>query len=151
MTTTPAPSPNRRTRVAVRGALAAMAVLAAGGVVFLLATTPPTPDSFYPKCMMYQATGLHCPGCGTGRSAHAALNGRLAQAFAFNPFAVVLLPVVAGVVLYRLGRWALGRPAGNDLWIDGRWIWLLAVALLVFTVLRNIPVEPLTLLAPHEL
>lgn len=149
--TTPAPTPDRRTRTVVRGVLGAMAVLALGGVVYLLATTPPTPDSFYPKCMMYQTTGLHCPGCGTGRAAHAALNGRLVQALAFNPFAVVLLPLVIGVVLVRLGRWSRGRTVGNDLWIDGRWIWLLAVALIVFTVLRNIPAEPFTLLAPHEL
>jgi hypothetical protein len=146
-----APSPDRRTRTAVRGVLAAMAVLALGGVVYVLATTPPTPDSFYPKCMMYQATGLHCPGCGTGRATHAALNGRFLQAFAFNPFAVVLLPAVAVAVLVSLARWVTGRLGRSGFLVGGRWVLLLAVALVLFTVLRNIPVEPFTLLAPHEL
>lgn len=140
-----------RVCIAVRATLLGFTLLGGGFVAYLIASHPPRPDSLYPKCMLHQLTGLHCPGCGTGRAAHAALNGRLVQALAFNPVAVVLLPVVAGVVLYRAGRWALGRPVGNDLWVDSRWVWLLAGSLLVFAVLRNVPVEPFTLLAPHEL
>jgi hypothetical protein len=147
----PAAPPDRRLKLVDRGALALLTVLFAAGVVNVLATTPPTPDSFYPKCMLYQATGIHCPGCGAGRAAHAALNGRFAQAFAYNPVAVALLPVVGVVVLVQLGRWMTGRPASRTVVLGGRWIMLLAVVLILFMVLRNIPVEPFTLLAPHEL
>ena len=143
--------PGRRVTFAVRGALVLMAVLFTAGVVYVLATTPPTPDSFYPKCTLYQATGIHCPGCGAGRAAHAALNGRLAQAFAYNPVAVVLLPVVGVVILLQLGRWLTGRKPPRAFVLDGRWIMLLAVVLILFMVLRNVPVYPFTLLAPHEL
>ncbi|QDU21524.1 DUF2752 domain-containing protein [Urbifossiella limnaea] len=146
-----APPPDRRTRTAVRGALVGIAVLALGGVVSLIATTPPTPDSFYPKCTLYQATGLHCPGCGAGRAAHAALNGRVAQAFAYNPVAVLLLPVVVVVALVQTVQWARGRPTRTRIIVSGRWIMALAVALIVFMLLRNLPWYPFTLLAPHDL
>jgi hypothetical protein len=128
-----------------------MAALALAGAVYFIAATPPTPDSLYPKCTLYQATGLHCPGCGAGRAAHAALNGRFAQAFAYNPIAVVLLPAVAVVVLVRVARWALGRPPRDGYLLSGRTILVLAAGLLLFMVLRNIPAEPFTLLAPHEI
>lgn len=140
----PPRTPQPRQRLAVRGGLLLMALAAVSGLTYLLATTPPTPDSFYPKCTMYQATGIHCPGCGTGRAVHAALNGRVRQAFAYNPVAVVLLPAVAVAVLASLA--GVNRNP-----LNGRWILLLAVVLIVFTVLRNLPFYPLTLLAPHDL
>jgi hypothetical protein len=129
----------------------AIAALALAGAVYVITVTPPTPDSFYPKCTLYQATGLHCPGCGAGRAAHSALNGQFVQALAYNPVAVVLLPAVAVVVLVRIARWALGRPPRNGYLLSGRTILVLAVGLLLFMLLRNIPAEPFTLLAPHEL
>lgn len=146
------PPPGRRAASrTVRGPLVAMAVLALGGGAYLVAVTPPTPDSLYPKCVMYQATGLHCPGCGSGRAAHAALNGRVLQALAYNPFAVVLLPSLAVAGLVSFARWMTGRPGRSEYLISARWILTLAVVLVLFTVLRNIPVKPFSLLAPHEL
>ena len=71
--------------VLVRGALAAGAVLLVGAGAFVVATVPPTAASFYPKCLSHQLLGIHCPGCGLTRAAHSLLNGRLAQAFAYEP------------------------------------------------------------------
>src|SRR5688572_14934440 len=86
------PPLGRRHRVLVRGALAAGAVLLAGAGAFVLATVPPTAASFYPKCLSHLLLGIHCPGCGLTRTAHSLLNGRLAQAFAYNPLLVLLSP-----------------------------------------------------------
>ena len=142
---------NRRQRVAVRGTLLVIAAAALAAVCYLIAVTPPTPDSYYPKCVLYQTTGLHCPGCGGGRAAHALLNGRVLSAIHFNALSVLILPVIAFVLI----RTAIGRafaiPVRLRKPLPAWCIWMLFVVIVTFGVLRNIPVYPLTLLAPAEL
>jgi hypothetical protein len=139
-----------RTRL-VRGALLGLAAIGLGIAGYLMAAVPPTPDSYYPKCSLYQLTGLHCPGCGTGRAVHFLLNGELATAFRFNPFAVLALPVLVLASARMAVRWYCGRPVSSQQVMASRWIWLLLVAILLFWILRNLPMAPFTLLAPPVL
>lgn len=131
------------------GLVAVGGLLLAGGVA-LVAVVPPTETSFYPKCQLYQTTGLHCMGCGMTRSAHSLLNGRVGQAFAYN----LLAPLAAVWVAAEVGRrgWARlrGRP-DPGWWYRVDWTpWLLLV-LGLYMGLRNLPAWPFTVLAPHEL
>lgn len=141
----------RRRRVAVRGTLLAFAALGIAAVGYLIATNRPTPDSWYPKCTLYQMTGLHCPGCGAGRALHFLLNGHVLTAARLNLFALIALPVIGVVAARAAIRWALGRPSPDRKPLQAFWIWLLFVAIMLFWVLRNIPVEPFTFLAPYEI
>jgi hypothetical protein len=138
------------TRWWVRGCLIILAVLGGAAGVYTLAVVPPTPDSWYPGCQLYTFTGLHCPGCGTTRAVHALLNGRLAQALAYNPLAFIILPVVSWSIVRSL--WTSRRPSTqtDDAPRNRLLPWLLGAGLLLYAVLRNIPVHPFTLLAPHE-
>jgi hypothetical protein len=121
----------------------------AGGVALLYVATP-GPGSFYPPCLFRTATGLHCPGCGSTRCLHALVHGDLAQAVAYNPLLLFALPF--------LTVWAL--RAGYEAW-TGRvvrayrppsWCLYALVGLVVaFWVLRNVPLDPFTHLAPHVL
>jgi len=136
----------------------ALAGIATG--LYFVVLHPPTDDSYYPKCTLHSTTGLHCPGCGLTRSVYSTLHGELAQAIAYNLFAPVLIPLMAYGLLRSLWSTAFptplaepgkARPRRRVSWL-GRWYpALLAAALILFGVLRNIPVYPLTLLAPHEL
>ncbi len=139
-----------RWRRGVRLALVGFAVLALCGAGYWVFDTPPTPSSAYPKCLLHTATGLHCPGCGTGRAAHAALHCRLGAAARFNALAAVLLPVLLILAARGATRWALGRPTPRRHLAHPRWLWLLLAGLVVFTVLRNIPAEPFRHFAPEE-
>ena len=101
-----------------------------------------------PVCGLYASTGLHCPGCGATRATHELLHGRLLSALAHNALWVALLPVVLygglSEALYFVGR---RRLPGNLL--GKRWFYaVLAVAAALFGVLRNLPWEPFTRLAP---
>lgn len=60
-------------------------------------------------CPFQLLTGLNCPFCGTTRMAAALLQGDLAQAWAFNPPMLVVLPVVALLVGYMLLAWTAER------------------------------------------
>lgn len=143
-----------RQRTLVRGTLVLLGAAGLAVALWVLATVPPTADSLYPKCVFHQTTGLHCPGCGLTRSVHAALNGRFEQAFAYNVLAVVIVPYLAVSAFRSLWSWASGAPSRPSRLPAGvkRWIPLaIGIVVTVFWVLRNIPLYPFTLLAPHEL
>jgi hypothetical protein len=143
-----------RQRTLVRGTLATLGAAGLLLMVGVLASVPPTADSLYPKCMLHQTTGLHCPGCGMTRSVHAALNGRFEQAFAYNVFAVVVVPYLALAGARWLWAWVWGLPPRPSRLPAGVRRWsppVIGIVMVLFWVLRNVPVYPFTLLAPHEL
>jgi Protein of unknown function (DUF2752) len=127
--------------------LAALAMFAIG---YVIATTRPTQASIYPKCPTFTSTGVHCPGCGTGRAVHFLLNGQFLTALQCNAFAPFLVPFLIVAAFRSLLGWALRRPLTSGSLIPAFWLWLLTAALLLYAVARNIPVEPFTHLAPKE-
>ncbi len=149
-------SKKARLRFTVRfGLLTVLGLGLAAGLYFVM-LNPPTDDSYYPKCTLHSTTGLHCPGCGLTRSVYSSLHGEFAQAIAYNVLAPILIPIlIFGVLrglwftLFPAARCAGPRKSTPRLL---RWYpVILAAVLILFGVLRNIPVYPLELLAPHEL
>ena len=100
----------------------------------------------FPPCLVHQWTGLHCPGCGGTRCAVRLLHGDLAGALAMNVAVVVIAGAAVGVMCNAVWNEWHGRPArGVPPWLA----WSLAGVLILFTILRNLPWWPFTLLAPH--
>lgn len=127
----------------------AYAILTGAGVAVLavIYLFDPREPGTYPICPFFGLTGWHCPGCGTLRAMHQLLHGNIAAAFGFNAYAMLALPAIA----YSLTAGALrtyGLPAPPRLFIPARWIWALLAAVLAFWLLRNLPIAPLTILAP---
>ncbi|MCD7097921.1 DUF2752 domain-containing protein [Stenotrophomonas sp. MMGLT7] len=125
-------------------ALAATPV-AAVGAGLLYRFDPSQPGSPFMPCMFHAATGLYCPGCGMTRALHALLHGDLAQAFAFNPAAMLGLALVPGLLAWKAGwraRWF--APVAAAVAEPRFWLW----ALPGYWVARNLPWFPFTLLAP---
>jgi len=128
------------------GIAVAATILLAAGIAYLASHDPSTPG-FYPICLFHELTGLHCPGCGSTRAAYALLHGDLLLAMHRNALAVLLLPVLAGVVLVKATALCRARavpdlspPPGTAqavLWV-----------VLAFWLLRNLPLAPFTALAP---
>jgi hypothetical protein len=143
----PARDDGRRLRLS----MAAVVMIGLGVGVYVLATVPPTAVSWYPKCTFHVGTGLHCPGCGATRSAHALLNGRPLAALQYNLFAPFLLAAALFVTVRALVSWALRTPLPHGPPIRTFWLWLLLAAVVAYAVARNIPSEPFTHLAPKEI
>ncbi|MDD3196642.1 MAG: hypothetical protein PWP10_2489 [Clostridiales bacterium] len=120
------------------------ALIAAASILFF---RDPGTEGLIP-CAFYQMTGIYCTGCGTTRAFHALLHGRVFEALSFNLFMMVWVWLVVYTLLAYWLRRLLRRPvlpAIRD------WRWLIVAVLasaLVFLILRNIPVWPLSWLAP---
>ena len=133
-------------RIAPRVAYIALAVLGSLGVVMLYTFDPRNPGT-YPICPFLGLTGYHCPGCGTLRALHQLLHGNVIGALGYNPLTVLSLPFIA--YSYAAGAMRACRvPVLPRVFIPPGWIWALLIGIVAFWVLRNVPVAPLTILAP---
>lgn len=133
-------------------------VAAVSGVVcigYLLSRTNPSGEwqKFFPKCMFFAATGLHCPGCGCQRGLHHLFNGRLRLALQCNAMVMIALPwliweaVRASLIFleFPVPRFMMRRVR-----LSGRQAMSIAVAVTLFWILRNVPCPPFELLAPPQ-
>lgn len=112
------------------------AALLPTGLLLILYSFNPATSGLFPPCPFHRLTGLYCPGCGSLRGVHHLLHGRIAAALSLNPLMVFFIPVLVAMLLKP--RWTQ-RP-----WVP----WAAFAVLVVYGVIRNIPVRPFTLLAP---
>ncbi len=131
-----------------RALWAALGVLALAFAAWMLRKSGPSGLPWLPGCSFHYLTGLHCPGCGMTRAAHATLHGRIGEAFRFNPVGMILLPLaVVGLGLEILG-WIRGKPLPFRLSVGVAGAWAIVWIVAGFWILRNLPWWPFTLLAP---
>ena len=98
----------------------------------------PEATRWYPRCPFHFFTGLNCPGCGSLRALHAVLHGQVIEALCFNPLLVVCLPIVGTWLAVRVfGALALNRTL--ELRLPSSLGFAIAVAVVVFFILRNLP------------
>jgi hypothetical protein len=119
-------------------AVAASLALTFAAVIAVLFLFDPSVAGFYPVCAFHEMTGLQCPGCGGLRAMHQLSHGHFAAAWRLNPFAIALLPVVFWLGLREVVRIFAHRewPGLVTRPIFG---WILAGALVLFGILRNLP------------
>ena len=118
----------------------------AGLACGLLYLVNPADASFLP-CPFRAITGWNCPACGATRAAHQLLHGNLIGALHLNLLLVLALP------FFAWAGWSYFRAVLNDQpWRGVRFaprVTLLIFAVMLgFTIIRNIPVSPFTLLSP---
>ena len=70
--------------------------------IALLYAVDPAQSAAAPKCLIKQATGYSCPGCGLQRAAHALLHGHVWQAIQFNFFFLLAVPYILALVVSDL-------------------------------------------------
>ncbi len=103
---------------------------------------------FGPPCIFYKLSGLYCPGCGTGRAAMALAHGSISEAFGYNPLMLCLLPFVAYYLLKLYIAFVFGKDILPFFKLSASAGIAVLVSIVLFGILRNIPVFPFTLLAP---
>lgn len=106
------------------------------GLVVLFLFKPGTVP--YPTCVFHKLTGLYCPGCGSTRALYQLLHGNILDALHDNVMAVLAIPFL----IYAAFR---KEPLST---LHPYWVWGIFYGLVLFTVFRNIPHYPFTILAP---
>ncbi len=126
-------------------ALGALGLAFAAGALYQFG---PSGVPWLPGCTFHHLTGLNCPGCGMTRAAHATLHGRIGEAFRFNPVGMILLPMALFGIGCELVGWIREKPLPFRFNVGARGAKVIAVTVISFWILRNIPAWPFTLLSP---
>ena len=119
------------------------ALLFCGMVLFF----DPVTSIIYPPCPFRTITGWYCPGCGALWAVHELLSGRILSALSSNALAVVAAPILLGAYLARV-YWLVTKKRLVKKPLRPVWIWMILAVIVLFTVARNIPVYPFSILAP---
>jgi len=124
-------------------------LFAVAGFLYIYLYDPNTHSGFYFPCGFRWLTGLYCPGCGNTRALHALVHldfvGMLNHNLLFFPLFFLLMWLLTGEYLKLLfGKRILWIPRRVPMAV----IILLVALIILFTVLRNIPVYPFSILAP---
>lgn len=125
--------------------LLALGILA-GLTIIVYIYHPATPYKMM-RCPFREITGLYCPGCGSVRAMTQLVQGNLLRAIRHNVFAVAFSPLLAWFILsnLKLVITGSGLPFPS---LPSRAIWGLLILLLLFAVLRNLPIARLNFLRP---
>jgi len=112
------------------------------------AAVPPHGQAFYPRCPLYELTGVLCPGCGAMRAVSAIFSGHFGAAVHDNLLLVAILPLLVVLWAAWLARSAGWSTALPRLRWSPRLVAAVPVVMVAFGVLRNLPMHPFTALAP---
>lgn len=126
---------------------AAASVAGTVGVLGILYLIDPSTSTLLPTCPFLGLTGCYCPGCGSLRALHQITRGRVAGAFGLNPLLILSLPFFGYVLACRIALAFRGRPL-KTFFIPPVFVWALLGIIVLYWVLRNVPVHPFSLLAP---
>jgi Protein of unknown function (DUF2752) len=130
-----------------RQPMLALSASVAGVAVAALALFDPATSGVFPPCPVLYLTGWYCPGCGSLRAIHQLLHGNLWAAWAMNPLTVILLPFL----LYGLASHTLRQIRGRGLpqpFLPATAVHALCAAIVLFGIVRNLPLHPFDLLSP---
>lgn len=103
---------------------------------------------FFPHCPFNTFTGLLCPGCGSQRAISALLHAEFLQAIGFNILMVASLPFMLYAALAEVLSAFTNVHLKQKMFYSPLFAKVLLILVLTFSIARNIPQYPFTLLAP---
>ena len=96
----------------------------------------PSETAIFPKCPFFLLTGLKCPGCGSQRAIHQLLTLHLGEAFRYNAFMVLAIPLIIFLLAAEVFRERWPRLA--VLGAGPALSWIIVAAVLLWWLLRNL-------------
>ena len=96
----------------------------------------PSETAIFPKCPFFLLTGLKCPGCGSQRAIHQLLTLHLGEAFRYNAFMVLAIPLIIFLLAAEVfrERWPRLAVLGSSPVLS----WTIVAAVLLWWLLRNL-------------
>ena len=119
------------------------------GAVFIVIYTlfDPSEVGIFPKCPLFATTGIYCPGCGSQRAVHSFLHGDIVAGLKHNWLIALLVVILSYMLIIEIALRFFNYRIHNLLHKSSVTKSILILVLL-FWILRNIPLYPFSMLAP---
>lgn len=127
--------------------IAASSLIFAAALVYLFIFNPAS-GNYFPPCPFYYSTGYYCPGCGSLRGTHQLLHGNFLRALDLNPLMVLSIPFIIYLILSQYDIRFKGKKLLRRVYFSYKFYGVMLTIIMVYWVVRNIPVYPFTILAP---
>ena len=118
------------------------------GLAVLFFLLDPSENQLFPRCAFNSLTGYYCPGCGSQRAIHSLLHlniaGVVGNNFLFLPAVVAVAYHYTHKPLNKKFSWKL-----PNIFYKKATPWVIFGIILLFWLLRNLPVYPFSVLAPN--
>ncbi len=111
---------------------------------------PSDKENAFISCTFKKVTGWDCAGCGGQRSLYHLLHLDFTEALQYNTFFVILLPYFLVLIFYAIRDFIYGSGYPKNFWFSGKMALIIVGLIFLFTILRNLPYYPFTLLAPPD-
>lgn len=127
---------------------ATLPIAVLGGLLILYHSFNPSQHSFFLPCPLKYTTDLYCAGCGSQRAIHHLMHFEFFQAFRYNPLLVLTIPLLIYALVIEYLNFAFGTKHRVKLFYSNKFIVIYFGIAIIYAVLRNIPTEPFSYLAP---
>ncbi|NOR75511.1 MAG: DUF2752 domain-containing protein [Draconibacterium sp.] len=118
------------------------------GLAVLFFVLNPAEHQIFPKCVFHSVTGYYCPGCGSQRAIHSLLHlnfaGVVGNNFLFLPAMLLFIYHYTFSFLNKKLNWKL-----PNIFSLKSTPWIILGVIILFWILRNMPVYPFDILAPN--
>ncbi len=92
--------------------------------------------NIFPRCPFYMLTGWKCPGCGSQRALYQLLHLNLGEAFRYNAFFLLVIPVLVFLLVSEF--YGDRCPKLHAFARKPAVAWTLLAAVALWTILRNV-------------
>jgi len=133
----PAPKPGEKMPLGERILLAGLIFVGLAAAVYFTADWPP---GFYWGTSLFRHLDIFCPACGGSRSIYNLVRGDFAAAWRYNQVFILSLPLIFWGGLTVLRSVLRGYPITGK-YLPPALIWGFLALVLIFGILRNIPLE----------
>lgn len=103
--------------------------------------------NFFPECPFHKYLKLDCPGCGSQRAIHSILHGRILEGINYNLLMVLSLPLLLVHLGVKIFSYFNKKEIILNFWYKPATPKIIFAIVLLFWILRNIPIFPFSYLA----
>lgn len=100
------------------------------------------------ECVTFKFWGIYCTGCGAGRAGYDLVHLNILNALNHNALFTIFLPFIGYYLLKVYIKIVFRKDILPFFNISVKLGYTLVIVIVLFTITRNIPIFPFTLLAP---
>lgn len=117
------------------------------GLAILFFVLNPAEHQLFPRCVFNAVTGYYCPGCGSQRAIHSLLHLDFEGVVSYNFLFIPAFLMIFYHYSYRIFNKIFNIKLPNIFYFKST-PWIIFGVVVVFFILRNLPIYPFSVLAP---